>query len=360
MQDLEPYGFSTQTAQTFPSVRFVAAPAVGVVEEKDEDAPDTSLDMSTSTYGTSGNASASGTASAPRTRASPTPNRAPLALVLVLRKRLPKLGKRLLHDADIETAALTLLIQPSRACPSACHVAWRKNVDLNPLLVRKYKSARLRAVFMLRNWKGLSTLVAARLRHVSRETEEMHPDIMKTSTCRFCMHSHFRGLETAYCLLDLHFGEEDRMRRALEALGDGWERSGGDRKRLPPRQQTLLLRTLSHLQRTLDALDVEGLATTPGPSRRHTNRSPSSQPSFQGHPERSQSAFDTILLSAKFKDCSLIVRISEGTAKLIDLDVKSITGLRKWEQKNGEIVEAYMKVLVMERKRCVDALRGRD
>nr|GAT50151.1 predicted protein [Mycena chlorophos] len=94
------------------------------------------------------------------------------------------------------------------------------------------------------------------------------------------MHSHPRGLERAYCPLDLYSGGEDRIRTLLEALWEGWERSGGERnnlrvfldgERLVISQkhhsfvpaldlQTLLLRTLSHLQRSLDALDIEGLA----------------------------------------------------------------------------------------------------
>jgi len=73
------------------------------------------------------------------------------------------------------------------------------------------------------------------------------------------------------------------------------------------------------------------------------------------------------LLSATFKDCSIIVRIPLlGSEKqgdvdvdlskitLIDLDPKSMTRLKKWEDLDREIVDVYSKLGEEERRRCVD------
>lgn len=69
------------------------------------------------------------------------------------------------------------------------------------------------------------------------------------------------------------------------------------------------------------------------------------------------------LLSATFKDCSIILRIvpTEGdhpakkSITIIDLDVKSVDRLSKWEKLDKKIVDVYSKIA--EPTNCVD--RGR-
>ena len=62
--------------------------------------------------------------------------------------------------------------------------------------------------------------------HLSEETAET-----KTSTCRFCMHTHFRskdgGVPAQYCPLDLYSKDETRVRQAIRDLWDGWVQSDG-------------------------------------------------------------------------------------------------------------------------------------
>jgi len=66
------------------------------------------------------------------------------------------------------------------------------------------------------------------------------------------------------------------------------------------------------------------------------------------------------LLSATFKDCSMIVRLDPDDQvvtrahpiAVIDLDPKSLARLGKWEQLDREIVLGYSPVV---RKICVDA-----
>ncbi|RDB21529.1 Inositol-pentakisphosphate 2-kinase [Hypsizygus marmoreus] len=185
---------------------------------------------------------------------------------------------------------------------------------------------------------------------------------------------------------------------------------------------TPVLDTLSKLQRTLDVLDIEGLsrlwrlAEISAPLYRTTFASffeqeslitgfspPPSSPIgvsslFLTSPEPTISDWSEFLdmylsptsadhnhvnpsienlryyllaylLSATFKDCSIIVRLdplrstNSPTASMvkaervtvIDLDPKSMARLRKWEKLDQEIVRAYASV--EERKVCVDARR---
>ncbi|KAJ8075083.1 hypothetical protein PM082_019410 [Marasmius tenuissimus] len=82
------------------------------------------------------------------------------------------------------------------------------------------------------------------------------------------------------------------------------------------------------------------------------------------------------LLSATFKDCSVIIRmgrlstttsgeedVDPRNVTVIDLDPKSMTRLRKWEVLDGEIVREYERLTgegpgKEERKVCVDAFGG--
>lgn len=63
--------------------------------------------------------------------------------------------------------------------------------------------------------------------HLSTETAHI-----KTSTCRFCMHSHLKSTQgedvsVGYCPLDLFSGDSDRIRKALHALWDVWVSTSG-------------------------------------------------------------------------------------------------------------------------------------
>lgn len=125
-----------------------------------------------------------------------------------------------------------------------------------------------------------------------------------------------------------------------------------------------MLRTLARLQRTLDALDIEGLATFWDDAPVGTDptlaewsdfisvylASPAPPPAASAHLRHHALAY---LLSATFKDCSVIVRVPDGTATVIDLDPKSIDRLRKWGRLDSEIVSAY--AAVPDRKVCRDA-----
>ena len=153
---------------------------------------------------------------------------------------------------------------------------------------------------------------------------------------------------------------------------------------LPLLLESSLLRILSNLQRTLDPLDIEGLSLLW--SRAYASQEPGvalethspdgdapsapplgsglSDPTVDGwkqfleiylaknsemdhdHPDIANLQYYCFayLLSATFKDCSLILRIPEegrGSITVIDLDVKPIDRLQKWEKLDKEIVEAY-------------------
>ena len=168
---------------------------------------------------------------------------------------------------------------------------------------------------------------------------------------------------------------------------------------LPLLMETPILRILSKLQRTLDVLDIEGLSNLwcrvegPGPLFE------SSQTEFGGDSSSIALAEPTIsewtefldqylspveldhinprkenlryyllafLLSATFKDCSMMVRLNllgascpfpEGggpkQVTVIDLDPKSMDRLKKWEKLDREIVAASLSV--DNRKTCIDS-----
>jgi len=185
---------------------------------------------------------------------------------------------------------------------------------------------------------------------------------------------------------------------------------------LPFLTDTPLLRILSKLQRTLDILDIEGLSCLlrDAETSTFTNLSvdqssptrPTCNPSL-GPPVASLGASSDLwhsgiptmsdwtdfldvylsstgaqlnhsepmpenlryyllayLLSATFKDCSIIIRLDPLSLKrpskavapdrvtVIDLDPKSVHRLRKWEQLDQEIVQAYLDV--ENPKRCID------
>ncbi|KAJ7461581.1 inositol-pentakisphosphate 2-kinase [Mycena latifolia] len=227
---------------------------------------------------------------------------------------------------------------------------------------------------------------------------------VKTRTCRFCMHSHLKAqngetVALGYCPLDLYSGDELRVKKALSSLWDAWANSDGavnsfrvfvrgkkitpaekfsiiglandlaDPKEallaalLPVLIETPVLSTLAYRQRTLDPLDIEGLAAllaqTGAPLGQPT---PADYAAFlsdylSGSPPADPVRFHSIsyLLSATFKDCSVILRVPDGTATVIDLDAKRFDRVRKWQELDWEIASAYAQVPEAERKLCVDS-----
>ena len=157
-----------------------------------------------------------------------------------------------------------------------------------------------------------------------------------------------------------------------------------------------VLETLSSLQRSLDPLDIEGLAALwrraeePSTGTRPLGDSDAQEPTLQewthfvdtylaqdppseginGTGRAGRGSAPAVidlrhyclayLLSATFKDCSMIVRLqpsSTDVIALIDLDVKSIARLSRWERLDREIVTAYAGV--ESPRTCVDE-RARD
>ena len=151
---------------------------------------------------------------------------------------------------------------------------------------------------------------------------------------------------------------------------------------LPVLLETPVLETLSTQQRSLDALDVEGLSTLW--SKAHTPLGATSvvsiprlgadltQPTVEDwerfislyianrynmnheHPDPADLQYYcyAYLLSASFKDCSIILRMVPSpdgktlkkSITVIDLDVKGVDRLHKWEKLDRQIVEAYSKI----------------
>jgi len=157
---------------------------------------------------------------------------------------------------------------------------------------------------------------------------------------------------------------------------------------LPLLYDTVLLRSLATLQRTLDALDIEGLSTlwTLNPSHDHQENNPvgwrSPEPTIAEWVSftaeyleggRKYDCFDlnkmqggrlrywmlAYLMSATFKDCSMILRLcgdekdGKDIITAIDLDPKSVERLRQWGKQDREIVLAY-KAHGMVKQPCVD------
>ena len=150
-----------------------------------------------------------------------------------------------------------------------------------------------------------------------------------------------------------------------------------------------MLRLLSTLQRTLDALDIEGLSTLWSLAYQSAVLQAAAAPPAvvtplgtglaeptvadwqafldvylakhaqmdHDHPDSANIRYYCMayLLSATFKDCSIILRIPQDgahTVTIIDLDVKPIDRLSKWAALDRKIVEAYKDVA--DPAKCVD------
>lgn len=170
-------------------------------------------------------------------------------------------------------------------------------------------------------------------------------------------------------------------------MGDGTEnlRERFVATLLPLLINTTILKTLARLQRALDPLDIEGLSLLWNSLQSNTDNSGSVfgpelvQPSVEEWShfvEKYLSSHSTLnhmepsnaniryymlayLLSATFKDCSIMVSIgprndeSEDPIRVIDLDVKDINKFDTWWTLDQEIATAYRGVVHM--RQCVDS-----
>lgn len=158
---------------------------------------------------------------------------------------------------------------------------------------------------------------------------------------------------------------------------------------LPFLTNTPTLRILNKLQRTLDILDVEGLSQLWKRSHSSTNDIGVDAPepdlaewtSFIDtyisneadlsptvpQPEHLRHYLLAYLLSATFKDCSIMVQmdllrpstqpllgVDPSRVTVIDLDPKSMDRLKKWQKLDSKIVETYAHVPEADRRNCVD------
>ncbi|GAA5900671.1 inositol-pentakisphosphate 2-kinase [Sporobolomyces salmoneus] len=258
-------------------------------------------------------------------------------------------------------------------------------------------------------WGFLPSFLESELSPSTRST--------KSTYCRFCMHRYHRSGSLndhaeGYCPLDLYSGEEARVRKAVDDLFSLWVSSDGEANNfrifhsgtratpgdlsplaasfeaasslsslrehilsllVPALLSSPLLANLCQLQSSLDSLDVDGLASRISTELNIDLSDPSVDLSPLGPQptvEEWQSFLSTFrqtptsqldlrqlvlsyLLSATFKDCSIIVRPStssnlgqeEATLKAIDLDPKPIKKLAKWYELDRAIVENWKKML---------------
>lgn len=144
-----------------------------------------------------------------------------------------------------------------------------------------------------------------------------------------------------------------------------------------------VLPTISHLQRALDPLDIEGLdellRSEPDvvPKLNPMLEEPTINdwdafvqqyldPSYQANLDYSNPTTEhhryyilSYLLSASFKDCSIVLRFPGETGKspsvsVIDLDVKPIERLDKWRRLDRDIAASFTQ---FDLPRCKDAFR---
>jgi inositol-pentakisphosphate 2-kinase len=144
---------------------------------------------------------------------------------------------------------------------------------------------------------------------------------------------------------------------------------------LPQILHTPLLNHISTLQRSLDPLDCEGLAklvemspidlTQPTiedwVSFVDTFLSPKHQKHSSFSPSNLRYHILSYVLSATFKDCSLIIPFntyptdSENNGiKVIDLDIKSTERIPGWLKLDEKIVKEYAKLETGRRKKCFE------
>ncbi|KIY71032.1 hypothetical protein CYLTODRAFT_487537 [Cylindrobasidium torrendii FP15055 ss-10] len=252
---------------------------------------------------------------------------------------------------------------------------------------------------------------------------------VKSRTCRFCMHSHIRdsngeAVSIGYCPLDLFSNDPARMKKAVHSLYDNWVKSEGQvnnlkvfvkgkkisfKERFSMLQAgeesdeelretfsdaimrllvgTPVLQLLNRIQRTLDPLDIEGVwhlwrqahPTSAHLAQNEANPTLADWTAFidsyhsrvhftSEEPKVEDLRYHLIayLLSATFKDCSIIVRmplldpartletVNQENVTIIDLDPKNMDRLKKWHDLDTIIAWEYSTIPEAERKTCSD------
>ena len=118
---------------------------------------------------------------------------------------------------------------------------------------------------------------------------------------------------------------------------------------------------LTSLQRRLDTLGEPVATATSYPDTEPTlSEWAAFIERYQRNEMREEDAPLAYMLSATFKDCSMIIGLpkdQEPYIKLVDLDVKSVKKFAYWVKLDEEIVETYSQLDESERRICVDALR---
>jgi inositol-pentakisphosphate 2-kinase len=148
---------------------------------------------------------------------------------------------------------------------------------------------------------------------------------------------------------------------------------------LPQFLHTPLLGHISALQCSLDPLDCEGLAKLVeiSPSADFTQPtvvdwvsfvdtflSPKHQKYSSFSPSNLRYHILSYVLSATFKDCSLIIPFNPYPAdgesngiKVIDLDIKRVDRIPSWLKLDEKIVKEYAKLETTMRKTCIEGQR---
>ncbi|GAA5829919.1 hypothetical protein JCM5353_006113 [Sporobolomyces roseus] len=253
--------------------------------------------------------------------------------------------------------------------------------------------------------------------HLSYSTSSIKTTYCRFCMHRYYRTNSINEHEEGYCPLDLCSGDSMRVRKAIDSLFSIWETSQGEANNfrifmngqairpndssavastfdlisnhfeppqidrslrsivpsllVPALESSPLLSTLSHLQSSLGSLDIEGLTSLISSQSVIDFHSPSGdltplgpQPSIEEWRSfltsfQSSSPLDlrqsilSFLLSATFKDCSIIVRFAqdretkeiETKVKAIDLDPKPIKKLGSWLKLDQEIVKSWKRML---------------
>ncbi|KAH9966403.1 inositol-pentakisphosphate 2-kinase [Russula dissimulans] len=259
--------------------------------------------------------------------------------------------------------------------------------------------------------------------HLSPETKPIKTQTCRTCMHAHLKQSEGENAAMQYCPLDLYSGSKERLNTALEGLWDSWVQFNGlinnlrifsyGKMVLPNDELTLyawsrelfslpadapltsiksnfinsllpqilhtpILNRISFLQRSLDSLDCEGLAklieVSPSADLDFTQPTMEDWVSFvdmllsQKHHIHSRFSSSNLryhvlayLLSATFKDCSLIIPLhpnpadtENGSIKIVDLEFKSVDRIPRWLKLDQRIVQEYAKLETTLRKTCVE------